>query len=754
MNQSRHYFLAAERRADRAAAVAGLPLPPQWLAPISANRRLRGPYAAGGALVRAIVPAALDRWPDLVTRHKTELLTIAPELREWVPVSQETLTSLAVPVERTRFYSALRTLRLAHGITEFIIEYLRRSGDIGGSVVIDDIHHADYTDQELLAVMLRRIDPALLRIVVCGTPDFGQLDEAESAKYGSIHPPFGKLDLAIERWCERVVPSAAATEPEKVSGDVAELAREYVASDGTDDRPELLAGYLATPQSVRANLHDERADQLAAQGEFSLTLGAIPWHRTRGSDLYGAGLAAVNDAMEHSMRMGFYDATIEFCEQGRALVDWEAEPRLWWTFTTKLPTSLSALGRGDEAEAICYEGRVRSEDPAIHHQVAYAMAMLFTRHLDAGRKDHEVALGWINQAIAIATGLSDPKERSFTTVFNRNGRALIEAHRGRPEVALTLVTDGLAQLDRDLAPDEHQLHRSVLRYNRAQVLVGMGRLTEALADYDAVIAIDPNYPEYHFDRGNLLHRLGRDEEALVSYNRAIELSPPFVEVFYNRADVLAGLGELEQAVAEFSHVLEIDPDYLDAYLNRAAALMDLNENELAAADVESGLALEPSNAHLLALKARLEMEAGRHEAARTAVDQALAADPGMGEAWAISGALYYTVGELVDSLADFDRAVELSPDASAIRLNRAVVSIDLGRHAEAETDLSIVIEGAPDYPDGWLERARCRHAAGNLAGAAADAEQFCELAPERYAEAAEYHTAGLTELAGSAATPR
>ena len=209
MNQSRHYFVAAERRAARAAAVADLPLPPQWLAPISANRRLRGPYTAGGALVRAIVPAAMDRWPDLVAKHQTELLTIAPDLAERMPVTQETLTSLAIPAERTRFYSALRTLRLAHGITEFTIEHLRRCGDTGGSLVIDDIHHADYTDQELLAVMLRRIDPALLRIVVCGAPGFGHLDEAESTRYSSIHPAFGKLDLAIERWCERVVPPPA-----------------------------------------------------------------------------------------------------------------------------------------------------------------------------------------------------------------------------------------------------------------------------------------------------------------------------------------------------------------------------------------------------------------------------------------------------------------------------------------------------------------------------------------------------------------
>jgi hypothetical protein len=38
---------------------------------------------------------------------------------------------------------------------------------------------------------------------------------------------------------------------------------------------------------------------------------------------------------------------------------------------------------------------------------------------------------------------------------------------------------------------------TVLRYNRAQVYAGVGRLEEAVADYLAVIEQDPNYPEYH-----------------------------------------------------------------------------------------------------------------------------------------------------------------------------------------------------------------------------------------------------------------
>jgi tetratricopeptide (TPR) repeat protein len=734
VSDGQHYFVSASSRAARRTAIEALPVPPRWLAPISAHRRLRGPYTAAGTLLRAIVPTAVRHCPDLVAEHQVEILTIAPELQGTVQATQETLTSLAVPAERTRFYSGLRTLRLAHGIAEFLAAYLRLSGSASSCLVIEDIQAGDYTDQELLAVLLRRIDASVLTIVAAGTPDFGTMTAAEPAKFGVTHPPFGKLGLAISRWCLQV--TGPDTEPGRpMTGDASELARIFVDSDGTDDRPAVAAGYQAASPALRTALHDARADALAATGESSLGLGAIPWHRARGSDPLGAGVAAIDAAMEHSMRMGFYDATIEFCEQGRALIDWDAEPALWWRFTTKLPTSLSAIGRGDEAEAICHEARARTEDPIIHRQVAYAAAMLYTRHLAPERRDHEVALGWINVAIALSSLLPDPKERSFFTVFNRNGRALIEAHRGRPQLALQLVTDGLAQLDRELAPDEQLLHRSVLRYNRAQVLVGLGLLEEALADYDSVIALDPNYAEYHFDRGNLLHRMGRADEALVSYERAIRLSPPFPEVHYNRAELLVSFGELEQAISSFGYVLELDPEYVDAYVNRASALAELGRHEQAAADVARGLALDPANPHLLALRAQLELEAGCFDTARTAVDQALAVDPGLAGAWAIRGTLNFTEGALTDALDDFTRALELSPD-EAVLFNRGSVALALGRFAEAEQDFTAVIQADPHQPEGWLERARCRSAAGDPREALADAGQFCRLAPERGHEVA------------------
>src|SRR5690242_19532235 len=97
-----HLWITGGRRADRERTVADLRLPAPLLpavpavpavpvvpvvpaAPVVpavpvvvAHRRLRGPYTAAGAVVRALVRGVLDRDPDLVRRYDIELLSAAP----------------------------------------------------------------------------------------------------------------------------------------------------------------------------------------------------------------------------------------------------------------------------------------------------------------------------------------------------------------------------------------------------------------------------------------------------------------------------------------------------------------------------------------------------------------------------------------------------------------------------------------------------------------------------------------------------
>lgn len=676
MSGHRHLWLRTADREHVPDATGAEPLTPR---PLSAHRRLRGPYTFGGGLARAIVPWALEAVPDLVRLHEVAVLSMAPELRETVSATKETLTSLAVPKERTRFYSRLRTLRLAHAMTELVRDTVATGGE-RRTLVVRDVEAADPTDAELLSVLLRRVDPEIVTILVCTS--------------GPV-PTEGPLPEALEEFSAAI--DVPAAEQGETPYDTAEArARAYVEADCLHGDQRLREAYDALSAAERVALHTARLAALEAAGEASLRLGAIPFHAERVGD--AEGVKALRIALDHCIDMGYYDATVDFGERGRVFVSADNDPENWWAFTTKMTTSLAALARPKEAEALYDDARATSDRVAVHQQAAYATAMLYTRHHEPDDRDHRRAKAWINQAIAFASLLPDLSDRAFSSAFYRNGLALIELHLGEPAKALDLVDEGLRLLDAALTEGEHRLHRSVLRYNRAQVLAGLGRVEEALTDYDAVIEVDPNYPEYHFDRAALLRRLGRDAEALADYDDAIRLSPPFPEAYFNRSVVRAGLGDVDGSLADLTETLALEPHNVDACVNRAELLMEAGRHVEAAVDVDTGLEADDARAELHVLRGHLSAEEDATRA-RTAYDRALELDPELLGALTARAELAYGQGDLTAALADLDRAAGTRPDDPAVLFNRAVVLLDLGFGERALADLEVAAREAPDDPD-------------------------------------------------------
>lgn len=677
MSAPSHHWIHGGARRDRAALLSAV-LPAESVSQtVDAHARLRGPYTGTGVLLREIVPDALRRMPELVRRHDIELLTAAPELRAIVKASRETLTSLAIPTERTRNYARLRTLRIAHGIAEFVRDYLAATAP--RTVVWENVHLADHTDLEVLSVLLRRLAPELLRTVVC------------SAATPVLDEP---LHTAVHTYARHHEVTTSIDDPAPN-----DAAARYVAGDCVSDDERLQRAYAALDEAQRRLLHDARAEELTARDEITLRLGAIPFHRGHGGDPAGAGATALEFAVNHCFDHGLYHATIDLSRQGLAAIADDTDHPLWWLFTVRMATPLAVLGRTDEAQQLYQRAQAATEDPNVHMQVAYSLAMLHTRHIETGQRDHVQAKALVNQAIIFTQLVFQANQRAFQTVFMRNGLALVEVHLGNLARAEQLVTEGIDRLDEVLAPGEQLLHRSVLRYNRCQVYAGLGRLAEALADCDAAIAADPHHAEYHFDRGNLLRRMGRGEEALASYSEVMRLSPPFSEAYYNRADLLRAEGELEASLRDFEYVLELDPDWLDARVNRAGLLAELGEFTQAREEAQRGLAVDPANPFLHCVLGQVLAEQEEYAAALSEFGLAIEQDATLITALAGHASCAYQLGDPVVAVDELTRAVELSPDDPALRFNRAVVYQALERWDESMNDLNAALALAPDDED-------------------------------------------------------
>ncbi|MFD9794174.1 tetratricopeptide repeat protein [Streptomyces sp. NPDC059070] len=670
---------------------------------VGCHRRLRGPYTGAGSLVRALVPAAYERWPELVRAHAIEILSTAPELKDRIGAAPETLTSLAVPEERTRIYAAARTRRLAHGLVEFLHSYASLCGPEPLRLRFTEVDEADPTDQEFLAILLRRTQGLPIQVTVA-TRGGELLDE---------------LVTSLARYATPITAPDPETAPATMA-DQDQLLRAYIASDGTTDDPGARAAYEAADPVVRARLHDERAALLLGEGDWSLRLGAVPYHLEHGSDPAKAGGDALNEAVYYAAGLGLWHAVLDYGRRATAVIDPEEAER-YWDFSGKMASALGLLGDTEEAERLYLDVRARYALPMAQMFTGYAMAMLYTRLHPAELRDHLLAKSYLSNTITLASLLPDADQRSFHSAFQRNGMALVEMHLGNLPEARRLVDDAVTRLDAELPADRHRLHRSVLVHNRARVLGALGQLPAALADFTTVITLDPNYPDYYFDRAGLLHKMGQDAAALADYDTAISLSPPFWEVHFNRGDLRAQTGDLEGAIADLRRVVELEPAELDARVNLIGLLLETGQDKAVEPLLREGLRLAPDDARLLQVRGQLAWDAGSAEAARRDFDLALEKDPGCVAALAARAALALEAEDLDTALADLTRAVELRPADPDLRYNRAYAYQSAGLWQAAVDDCTHAL-GLPGSDRGELlrQRSACHKELGDREAERAD----------------------------------
>src|SRR4051794_6727940 len=161
-----HVWVTGRRHVFRVAAAEQLSRPDVVVRTIATQE---GPYAGMAALLRRVVPETLAHDPGLAAQHHVCLLHAVPELAEVIGPGPETLVSSTPHEERTRYFGPSLIRGISQGAITFLMSYARARRRRTGSpltVMIDDVQAAEETGREFVALLLRRADPAVLRVVV------------------------------------------------------------------------------------------------------------------------------------------------------------------------------------------------------------------------------------------------------------------------------------------------------------------------------------------------------------------------------------------------------------------------------------------------------------------------------------------------------------------------------------------------------------------------------------------------------------
>ncbi len=212
-------------------------------------------------------------------------------------------------------------------------------------------------------------------------------------------------------------------------------------------------------------------------------------------------------------------------------------------------------------------------------------------------------------------------------------------------------------------------------------------------------------PETHFTRGNQLKTIGRLNEALVEYDQALALNPDFAEAYIARGETYQALGDLDQAVADYSAALALAPN-AQAYYLRATVYEAQEDLDSALADLTEATTLDPQLAEAFNLQAMLYMEQGATVEAQAAYEHLTAVSEAYPRAFASLGDIYAAQGENEAALAQYTRALELGYVTPTLYASRGAVLTALGDYTGAVADYEAIIRDRNAEPGAEIYYAR------------------------------------------------
>jgi tetratricopeptide (TPR) repeat protein len=101
--------------------------------------------------------------------------------------------------------------------------------------------------------------------------------------------------------------------------------------------------------------------------------------------------------------------------------------------------------------------------------------------------------------------------------------------------------------------------------NRGVIKVRLGNNTDALADYNAAIAIDPMLGDAYVSRAGVLVAMKRYDEARSDVAQGMSLGATNMHAaFYTRGVIAEESGDVQAAYHDYKQALAIKPDYAAA----------------------------------------------------------------------------------------------------------------------------------------------------------------------------------------------
>ncbi|KVQ57602.1 tetratricopeptide repeat protein [Burkholderia territorii] len=267
-----------------------------------------------------------------------------------------------------------------------------------------------------------------------------------------------------------------------------------------------------------------------------------------------------------------------------------------------------------------------------------------------------------------------------------------------------------------------------------------GRLGDAKAGYEQLLAREPAHPDALHFLGLLTCQAGQPDEGIALMRRSIDAYPSAI-YHNNLGNALRERGRLDDAIAQYREAVRRQPDYAEAHNNLGDALREARQPDASMQHCAQAIALRPDYAQAYNNLGNALKDLGQSDAAVLAYGKAIEHDPRYADAYNNLGNVLTTQRKFDAAVDSYRAAVALAPQNPITHRNLGAALLARGDRDEAIASLHRLVELAPADAQARVDLGTALRDAGQADAAIAQFERAAQLSPLR----ADAH-AGLAEV--------
>lgn len=199
---------------------------------------------------------------------------------------------------------------------------------------------------------------------------------------------------------------------------------------------------------------------------------------------------------------------------------------------------------------------------------------------------------------------------------------------------------------------------------RGELLLGLGKLDQALAEYDQAVHHLPDCPDLYVDRGLLRDERKDYEKAIADYDSSEKLGFNKKCLLICRGIVYQHKGELEHAIAELDQAVKLDETSAWARAARSSVRSQQGLFDRAISDMNEAIRLDPKRAAFYLARGIFLSRMQQVDRALADYSEAIRRDEDWAQPYFFRGDTYLNLDNLEGALADFDKGLHLEPESA------------------------------------------------------------------------------------------